>query len=99
MCTAAISSIPPTGVSGTRKPCWKDRSIPSAPSAALKRLGARECKPTLPTRRFRGALLYRDNVVPFRPQTRRDRSARQKDQEEHNSTVIGMEHPIPWMEL
>src|SRR4051812_33168103 len=71
MSTAAISSIPPTGVSGTRKPCWKDRSIPSAPSAALKRVGARECKPTLPTRGFRGALLYRDNVVPFRPQTRR----------------------------
>src|SRR4051794_8677287 len=37
MCTAVISSIPRTGVSGTRKPCWKDRSIPSAPFAALKR--------------------------------------------------------------
>src|SRR6478736_3562914 len=37
MSTAAISSIPRTGVSGTRKPCWKDRSIPSAPFAALKR--------------------------------------------------------------
>ena len=28
---------PTHGVSGTRKPCWKDRSIPSAPFAALKR--------------------------------------------------------------
>ena len=37
MCTAVISSIPRTGASGTRKPCWKDRSIPSAPFAVLKR--------------------------------------------------------------
>src|SRR3954468_7541634 len=71
MCTAVTTSMPRTGVSGTRKPCWKDRSIPSAPSAALKRLGARECKYTLTTRRLRCARLYRDNVVPFRPQTRR----------------------------
>src|SRR3954464_13604585 len=37
MCTAVTTSMPRTGVSGTRKPCWKDRSIPSAPFAALKR--------------------------------------------------------------
>src|SRR4030081_2055842 len=37
MCTAVISSIPRIGVSGTRKPWWKDRSIRNARFAVLKR--------------------------------------------------------------
>src|SRR5882672_7657768 len=37
MCMAVISSIPRIGASGTRKPCWKDRSIRNARFAALKR--------------------------------------------------------------
>ena len=36
-CTAAIFSIPRTGANGTRKPCWKARSIPNARFASSKR--------------------------------------------------------------